>query len=181
MKIDKNIYEATRRYYEKMGITIPPFDENKDYDIRERTKRYHYKEKPQIDHLKVRASELANNYKKVDKKKGRDTSKNIKPKEIYKLLSDKNAKCFYCGKGWGETLGLDRVNSCKPHTPDNVVLCCPSCNSNKNTQNFYDYIQKLIRHKKASEDLLLFNKFASYYPTLLCLPVFYPIAIYKEK
>jgi hypothetical protein len=73
-------------------------------------------------------------------------------------LSQKN--CFYCGaepsnmtncfennkEGLFINNGLDRVDNSKPHTIDNVVPCCHTCNSakcDKSLINFYEYIDIL--------------------------------------
>jgi len=69
-------------------------------------------------------------------------------------LSQKN--CFYCKKPpsnkckrFKKTFiynGLDRINSNKTHSLDNVVPCCKVCNFAKNTlslQEFYDHVKKI--------------------------------------
>ena len=55
--------------------------------------------------------------------------------------------CSYCGGGI-ETVGLDRVDSSKGYTLDNIVSCCSICNRMKMTMNSKDFIKhckKVIR------------------------------------
>lgn len=70
--------------------------------------------------------------------------------------------CVYCGApptniklGLGKTsgdfvyTGLDRVDSSRGYTTDNVVSCCWVCNSMKNNmtiQQFLDHIQRILLH-----------------------------------
>lgn len=45
--------------------------------------------------------------------------------------------------------GLDRLDSAKDHSPDNIVTCCWTCNkakSNRSYQEFIDWIQLVHRH-----------------------------------
>jgi hypothetical protein len=76
--------------------------------------------------------------------------------------------CFYCGiepfnrynyfekkknasreardNGYFTSHGLDRIDSSKPHTLDNVVPCCFPCNgvkSNRPLQDFYQHVNKM--------------------------------------
>jgi hypothetical protein len=47
--------------------------------------------------------------------------------------------------------GLDRVDSMKGHTPDNVVPCCYRCNCAKNNMSFNDFIshiEKMYEHTR---------------------------------
>lgn len=54
--------------------------------------------------------------------------------------------CFYCGK---TAKSLDRVDSNKGYTTDNVVKCCTLCNSMKSTltqKEFYNHIKCIYDH-----------------------------------
>jgi len=49
--------------------------------------------------------------------------------------------------------GLDRVDSSKHYTLDNVVPCCTVCNrakSNLTVADFYDWIAQLTAYQKAA-------------------------------
>jgi ribosomal protein L20 len=46
--------------------------------------------------------------------------------------------CSYCGAEI-ETIGLDRVDNDGPYHIDNVVSCCKSCNSSKNSKTLEEW------------------------------------------
>jgi hypothetical protein len=50
--------------------------------------------------------------------------------------------CHYCGVGI-EVTGLDRKDSSKGYTPDNVVPCCRSCNERKGTKLYEEFLQEI--------------------------------------
>lgn len=55
-----------------------------------------------------------------------------------------NSNCRYCGSK--DNLGMDRVNSKKGYTIDNVVSCCPVCNIMKGIRSeefFINHIRKI--------------------------------------
>jgi hypothetical protein len=65
--------------------------------------------------------------------------------------------CFYCGiepsskmdVGKGFKNGIDRVDSNKGYTLDNCVSCCWTCNrmkSNMIQKDFFEHIEKIIKH-----------------------------------
>ncbi len=49
--------------------------------------------------------------------------------------------CHYCGCGL-EVTGLDRKDSSKGYSRDNVVPCCGLCNIKKNTKPYEQFIQE---------------------------------------
>lgn len=53
-------------------------------------------------------------------------------------------RCFYCGGDCGKSAGLDRVDSSKGYTPDNVVPCCLECNSSKRDWPQSVFISRLV-------------------------------------
>lgn len=62
--------------------------------------------------------------------------------------------CHYCG-GDIATIGLDRVDSSKGYTLDNVVTCCFDCNglkSNRNTSQWLAKMRRIIEHQDRSPD-----------------------------
>lgn len=71
--------------------------------------------------------------------------------EISTLL---NSECYYCGKEKAD--GIDRVNSNKDYTIDNVVPCCGICNRMKNKFSlnlFLEQVDKIYHrliHKEGS-------------------------------
>jgi hypothetical protein len=50
--------------------------------------------------------------------------------------------CHYCGCDI-ETTGLDRKDSSKGYTPDNVVPCCWDCNLMKGTKLYEEFLQEI--------------------------------------
>lgn len=53
--------------------------------------------------------------------------------------------CTYCKRefDWTE-LGCDRKDNSLPHTPENCVPCCLSCNSKKGNMSYDEYMQKIL-------------------------------------
>ena len=59
------------------------------------------------------------------------------------------APCVYCGGGI-ETIGLDRADSARGYTRDNVVTCCFDCNSlksNRETVVWLAHIRRIIEYQ----------------------------------
>ncbi len=57
--------------------------------------------------------------------------------------------CHYCEADLAPRYGtLDRMNSNGGYTHDNVVPCCSTCNSAKNTIPYKDYVDKLLLGNK---------------------------------
>lgn len=85
-----------------------------------------------------RAMSLANNYKTIDKKYGRDN--NIDGQWILDNIFTK--KCIYCGESDWTKLGCDRIDNTKGHTTDNVVCSCWNCNNERQKTNFEEFFKK---------------------------------------
>lgn len=74
-------------------------------------------------------------------------------KEEFKNLTKKC--CFYCGKQPYRVIqplhistayiynGIDRIDSNKDYTVNNVVSCCKDCNLMKNNLDIYEFIQQI--------------------------------------
>ena len=61
-----------------------------------------------------------------------------------------NCKRSRCGRGDYIYNGIDRVDSTKDYTPDNVVPCCTDCNRAKGTktrEEFLVWLQKIVYHQ----------------------------------
>lgn len=116
--------------------------------IREKTKRYREKNTEVcLDRTKKwrktpigRAYGLLNGYKKYDKNsnKGETT---ITAQWIVDNIFSK--PCHYCGKSDWTELGCDRIDNDKPHTPDNVVPCCKTCNLKRGTKKYEDFFNSV--------------------------------------
>ncbi len=85
-------------------------------------------------------------------------------KDLFRKLT--KSVCYYCGeqpnqviKGLGKTSGnyvyngLDRVDSSKGYSEDNIVPCCKTCNFMKldhSKGEFLKHIEKIYKYKYAS-------------------------------
>lgn len=97
--------------------------------IKEKQKKY-YKTP------KGRAIGLLCNYNAKDKKYNRGECTLTTEWIIDNIFS---SKCVYCGEDDWRELGCDRIDNDKPHTPDNVVPCCYSCNCKKGTMSYEEF------------------------------------------
>lgn len=84
---------------------------------------------------KGRALNLISTYSKEDERRKR--GKCTLTKEQLIQLWDNG--CYYCGETDWHKLGADRIDNSKPHTLENVVCCCASCNRKRGTMNFTDF------------------------------------------
>lgn len=87
-----------------------------------------------------RALSLINAYKKADKERNRGEC-TLTAKWVVDNIFTK--PCHYCGKEGWEIIGCDRKDSNLPHTPENVVPSCKSCNDKKGTMSYDEFIKKL--------------------------------------
>jgi hypothetical protein len=63
--------------------------------------------------------------------------------------------CTYCGRAV-ETIGIDRVDSSKAYTLDNIVSCCTTCNYMKHiltAEEFIAHCQKVVDHAALTQRL----------------------------
>jgi hypothetical protein len=91
-----------------------------------------------------------------DKKKQREVGENyITAKRLKTLRALQMNKCFYCmvdmtteNRKHATGLTTERLDNSKPHSEDNVVLCCSSCNcrklSNKQDLGFEDAYRQIL-------------------------------------
>ncbi len=82
------------------------------------------------------------------------------PLEIFRTMTSSN--CYYCGIAPYQVItngkckpyiynGLDRIDSSKGYTLDNIRTCCGVCNTAKNDLTeveFYKWIKRLIKMRK---------------------------------
>lgn len=100
-------------------------------------------------HFRRRKSSILGNAK------SRGIKVDLSDSEINTLL---NSSCYYCGKGRAD--GIDRVDSNKSYTIDNVVPCCGICNRMKNKFSLNLFIEQIDRiyhnliHKEGSTTIL---------------------------
>lgn len=98
-----------------------------------------------------------NSYKVQDKKKNRDIANNINLNETIELLVASKLKCCYCKKTMKifydnvrdeKQWTLDRVDNKLPHSKENVVVSCLSCNLKKRTRDHNKFKMSFIKIKK---------------------------------
>lgn len=68
--------------------------------------------------------------------------------QVHELIKQ---SCHYCGLCHIEVNGLDRIDSSKIYSKDNVVPCCPICNTMKNVltvDEFYAHIRRINAYIK---------------------------------
>ena len=100
-------------------------EERLDKIFRESRER-HKNKKLSIAEQKVKRSKmLIASYRYRDKKR---FNKEIDLDVDWFIDNIFNSKCIYCGESNWRELGCDRIDNDKPHTKDNVVCCCSTCN-----------------------------------------------------
>lgn len=83
--------------------------------------------------------------------KSRGIKVELSDTEINALL---NSNCYYCGKEKAD--GIDRIDSNKDYTIDNIVPCCGICNRMKNKFSLYLFLEQIDKiyhrlvHKEGS-------------------------------
>ena len=122
------IAEQNKTYYEEHKEAIAEqkktyYEENKGA-INERQAAYYRTPKGKFTGIKSTAKE-----------------RNINFSLPFKLYESQlwGKPCHYCGCEI-EVTGLDRKNSDKGYTPDNVVPCCGDCNNKKSTKPYEQFI-----------------------------------------
>ena len=98
-----------------------------------------------------KAKEMVRNFRWADEKYGRGEC-TITPEWIMENIFTQ--PCHYCGETDWKKLGCDRIDNSLPHTPENVVCCCKTCNTKRGTIPFKVFLQRL----KDGEPLLQKNR-----------------------
>lgn len=112
--------------------------------------------KSEVDFLKNkinagRNKKIHNKYSRTDKgryfrlktqTKLRGLELNISLEQYCELMLTK--ECYYCGGALNNTgSGLDRIDSSKGYSLDNVVKCCKICNQMKNDLGQVDFFEHI--------------------------------------
>lgn len=92
--------------------------------------------------------------KAIQRAKHRNMDYNITPEFLMEMWKLQDGKCFYSGLQMSYdindlyTVSLDRIDSNKGYTKDNVVLSCWSINSMKNNYSIPDFVSlcKAVAH-----------------------------------
>lgn len=99
----------------------------------------------QKDYMKTqagRAKSLLGSYKRVDKEKNLGECTLTQKWILDNIFT---SSCVYCGESDWRLLGCDRIDNNLPHTPENCVCACLSCNA---TRADRWTVEEFIEHKK---------------------------------
>lgn len=140
----RNKYATDEEYKNKVS------ERNKEYRDSNKEKLKEYKDSHKEEtkeynknysKTKVgRANNLLGSYRANDLKYNRGEC-TLTPSFIVNEIFTKS--CVYCGESDWRKIGCDRKDSSLPHTEDNVVPCCLSCNSKKGSISYDEYIKML--------------------------------------
>ena len=70
------------------------------------------------------------------------------PKDVEALVKKRDTSCVYCGISFVNSVFTHKTrptwehiaNDIKINGPDNIALCCGSCNASKGTKNLSDWL-----------------------------------------
>lgn len=104
--------------------------------------------------LSVVIPKAISNAKVRAKKKGIEFD--ISSEHVWDLIEKQNGKCFYSGKQLGlifnenlrDMMSIDRIDSSRGYTKDNVVLCCAAVNSMKNSMTIEEMVDWCVAISK---------------------------------
>lgn len=71
------------------------------------------------------------------------------PKSVEDLVKARDTNCVYCGISFTDTISTNKtrptwehiINDIKFNGPENIALCCGSCNASKGTKNLIDWLK----------------------------------------
>lgn len=98
-----------------------------------------------------RAKHMVYHFRWADKKAGRGECTITEDWIMENIFT---SKCHYCGETDWHKLSCDRIDNSLPHTPENVVCCCESCNKKRGNIPFKIFLERL----KDGEPLLKKNR-----------------------
>lgn len=70
------------------------------------------------------------------------------PKEVEELVMTRDLKCIYCGREFSYTKNSYKsrrtwehiINDIRINGPENIALCCCSCNASKGTKQLREWL-----------------------------------------
>ena len=137
----QNNAEHFKQYYQDNAERIKEYSKKWNEQNAEHIKEY-YKQY-QKDNPIGRANSLIASYREKDKKYNRGECTLTAKWVVEKIFSN---SCHYCGESNWKRLGCDRIDNTKPHTQDNVVPCCFSCNCKRGKKDYSSFVNE-IKHK----------------------------------
>lgn len=123
------------------------YDENKS-SVTEYKKQYYQEHKDKYHESVItakkkylqtkngRADRLIQNYKTSDKKYNRGPCTLTREWVVDHIFA---SSCIYCGETDWKKLGCDRIDNSKPHTPDNCVCACSTCNKKRGVKDYQEF------------------------------------------
>lgn len=88
---------------------------------------------------------MMRSYINYDKKKGRYTQRSDYFDDLELLRFLRKGGCSYCGHGFENDLGLDRIDNSKGHQRENVLRCCGDCNRVRGDRFSLDEMKQIGR------------------------------------
>ena len=137
--------EQNKKYYQEHIDDISKYQEK--YRIRNSEELKKYKQS-YYSQKKGRGLRLAEHYRRTDKQMGRGEC-SLTGLWIHNYIFSQ--KCVYCGEEDWTKLGCDRKDNSKPHTEDNVVPCCVSCNKKRGTKSFKEFVAECNAEERVKE------------------------------
>lgn len=122
LKKDRERYVRER---EKRIAYQSKYNEEHREEINKRQREYGAK---YYDTPKGRACYLVSGYRCMDKNRGIGETTITQEWILENIFK---SKCIYCGNDNWRELGCDRIDNNLPHTPENVVCACVSCNNTR--------------------------------------------------
>lgn len=141
----KNNKDKVKEYRKKNIIYIREYAKKSYWKHKDKVLLYHkkhYQENKEIILKRIKI-QRSNPETKFNQYQYSAEKRNISWDLTYKeFISFWKEPCKYCG-GEIETIGLDRVNSQKGYTIENLVSCCTECNRMKGKVPFLEWVSKV--------------------------------------
>jgi 5-methylcytosine-specific restriction endonuclease McrA len=83
------------------------------------------------------------------------------PKNVEEFVKERDTTCVYCGISFTNTSFTFKtgptwehiINDIRLNGPDNIALCCGSCNASKGSKNLNDWLNsKYCKTKEITKD-----------------------------
>lgn len=114
-------------------------EKNRNYALANPDKRQKWLDKYNQS-PKGKYTRLYSGYCRFDRKRFGTDEHTITKEQIKELIEGVH-KCTFCGETDWRKLGLDRIDNNKPHTIDNVHVCCWHCNITRQGRTFEEYME----------------------------------------
>lgn len=142
--------EYKRQYYQSHKEEARKRYEAKKAEISEKSReRYQAKKTEFAERLKAynktkygRALYLLGGYRRLDKENDRGNCTITAQWIVDNIFSQ---PCEYCGEDDWRKIGCDRKDSSLPHTTENCVPCCYSCNCKKHKTGYEEFKNKTVK------------------------------------